>query len=158
MNRNYNRRTDRGKWSQEFMENAVNWVMKGDIGYKRTSLSFNVPQSTLERRVKEACYYMCQINKNWKLRWSFTEREERLFILTTYNLRKLAYQWAQKINKTHYFSNNKEIADKDWLYGFLKCNSGLSIRKPEATSVAQGLTDIQLIFFCLFGNYCHGQI
>lgn len=52
-------------------------------------------------------------------------------------MRKLAYQWAQKIYKTHYFSNNKEITYNDWLYEFLKCNSSLSVRKPEATSVAQ---------------------
>ena len=62
--------------------------------------------------------------------------EERLFGLTCYDLRILAYQWAEKLGKNHSFSKTKEIAGKDWLSGFRARHPQLSLRKPEATSAA----------------------
>ncbi|KAJ8937648.1 hypothetical protein NQ318_002162 [Aromia moschata] len=61
--------------------------------------------------------------------------EARLFVLTTLDLRRLAYQWAEKMGKNHCFQKEKEIVGKDWLKGFLKRHQDLSIRKPENTRV-----------------------
>ncbi|KAJ4440802.1 hypothetical protein ANN_10648 [Periplaneta americana] len=66
--------------------------------------------------------------------------EERLFGITTYDLRVLAYQWAEKLGKVHSFSKTKEIAGKDWLSGFSIRHPQLALRKPEATSAARAAT------------------
>ncbi|KAF2902782.1 hypothetical protein ILUMI_03410 [Ignelater luminosus] len=66
-------------------------------------------------------------------------KEERLFGLTTLDLRRLAYQLAVRNNKKHNFNNEKEIAGVDRLNGFLKRHPELSIRKPEATSAARAM-------------------
>lgn len=49
----YKRKTTRQSWDQESMQNAIVEVLEHRMGYKRASQSFNVPQSTLEDRVKK---------------------------------------------------------------------------------------------------------
>lgn len=51
MPRTYERKTNRQSWSQESMEGAIEEVLSGRMGYLK---AFNVPQSTLEDRVKKA--------------------------------------------------------------------------------------------------------
>ena len=51
--------------------------------------------------------------------------------------RKLAYEFAVKNKKTFPDSWNKNaMAGEDWLSGYMKRNTGITIRKPEATSLA----------------------
>ena len=63
--------------------------------------------------------------------------EAMFFGLTPKDLRKVAYQWAERNKLDHPFSREKGMAGEDWLNGFLKRNNQLSLRKPEATSYAR---------------------
>ena len=54
MPRNYKRRTDRGGWSEEQMKLAIQDILDGKKGYKSASKAYNVPQTTLERKVNQA--------------------------------------------------------------------------------------------------------
>lgn len=170
MVRKYERKTDRGGWSPESMKNAIYACLNGEMGYKKAASSFEVPQSTLERRVKLAREQNEENNiftvtangtiynskKNPILAQSlgpiktvFTveeenmlfdfllKMEERLFGLTAYDLRILAFQWAEKLGRNHPFSKTKEIAGLDWLSGFRARHPKLSLRVPEATSAAR---------------------
>nr|XP_023027055.1 uncharacterized protein LOC111515050 [Leptinotarsa decemlineata] len=65
------------------------------------------------------------------------QMEERLFGLTIADLKSLAYQFAVRIHISQPFINEKQIAEKDWVYGFLKRNTKLSLRLPEKTSAAR---------------------
>lgn len=60
------------------------------------------------------------------------------FPITTDVLRKLAYELATR-NKKKYPKSwaEEEKAGRDWLYGYLKRNKDVSIRTPEATSLAR---------------------
>lgn len=53
MVRTYKRKTERGKWLEESMKNAVETVLNGKLGYRRAAQSYGIPQTTLERRVRE---------------------------------------------------------------------------------------------------------
>ena len=62
--RTYKRKTNRAEWSSEDMEDAVNAVLDADITLTEASVLFNLPISTLRRKViktrecddvKEAC-------------------------------------------------------------------------------------------------------
>lgn len=53
MVRTYKRTSDRQKWSEESMEKAIVEVMAGRMGYKKAANAYNLPQSTLEDRVKK---------------------------------------------------------------------------------------------------------
>ena len=52
--------------------------------------------------------------------------------LTSAELRKIDFQYAEISGMKHNFSRNR---CKDWLQLFLKRNPGISLRKPEGTSI-----------------------
>ncbi|KAL4096660.1 hypothetical protein QTP88_021573 [Uroleucon formosanum] len=52
MVRNYIRKTKRHSWTEESMKNAIMVCVNKAMEYKKAALVFDVPQSTLERRVK----------------------------------------------------------------------------------------------------------
>lgn len=160
MVRNYQRKTDRGKWSEEDMMKAVLEVTNNRMGCKRAAESFGVPQTNLERKVKKfnKAEDFNKIPTEYKFKeklgpistiFSIEEEKElvnyiklmenRLFGLNTKDLRKLAYQLAERNNKKHSFNDLKKEAGKDWVRAFLKRNPTLSIRKPEATSIARAM-------------------
>lgn len=75
------------------------------------------------------------------------EQEIQLAGLTTMELRELAYQMAEKNGIIHPFKHG--IAGEDWMRGFLRRSATLSLRKPQATSVARAMCFNKV----LLGNY-----
>jgi hypothetical protein len=53
------------------------------------------------------------------------------------NLRKLAFDLAEKYKLPHTFNREKKLAVKKWFYAFMRRNPQLSIRQSEATSLAR---------------------
>ena len=60
-----------------------------------------------------------------------------MFPITKADLQRLAFQLAERNGLSTAFSKNKGIADKKWYAGFLKRHPELSLRRPEATSLAR---------------------
>ncbi|VVD03561.1 unnamed protein product [Leptidea sinapis] len=153
MVRNYKRKTDRGGWSEEEMKLAIQEVLDGKKGYKSASKAYNVPQTTLERKVNQARKRdnnILQVKVPLgPITTVFSEKEEqilvtylkemegRLFGLSTSEFQKLAYELAVRNYKQHKFNGLKEKAGKNWLRGFLNRQPDLSLRKPENTSAAR---------------------
>lgn len=52
-------------------------------------------------------------------------------------MRQLAYGIAEKMKIKHPFNKETKMAGKGWLHGFRKRNPQLSLRLPEATSLAR---------------------
>ncbi|GBM09331.1 hypothetical protein AVEN_135059-1 [Araneus ventricosus] len=149
----YQRKTDRQSWSQESMAGAIQEVLEGNMGYRRASKAYSVPQTTLERKVKEArqkklSSEAAAVKMLGRYKTVFSEAqekefvqhlihlEERLFGITLSDLRTLAFELAEKNNIPHVFNTEKRMAGKDWLYGFLKRHPRLVLRYPEKTSIA----------------------
>ena len=65
--------------------------------------------------------------------------EERLFGLTSYDVRRLAYQLAEKLKLCHNFNHEKCMAGKDWFQAFIKRHPNLALRKAEGTSAARAM-------------------
>ncbi|CAH1984892.1 unnamed protein product [Acanthoscelides obtectus] len=63
MVRNYVRKTDRGGWTEEQMKNAVLAVVENKMDYYLAAKPFEVPQTTLERKVKLARENMDNLQK-----------------------------------------------------------------------------------------------
>lgn len=152
MVRNYKRKTDRGKWDIKKMELAVKEVLSGQVSCKRASQTYDLPRSTLQRKVEEykknQTFEMKGLGsfkpiftraQEEELALYIKDMESRLFGLSPKDVRKLAYQLAEKNRVPHTFDPQTRMAGEDWLTNFLKRNSSLSIRKPEATSAARAM-------------------
>lgn len=150
----YERTTNRQSWSEESMAGAIREVLSGSMGYKKASASFNVPQSTLEDRVRKARQNalspesaagkglgrykpIFSVAQEKELLAYILTLEERLFGITLTDLRELAFELAEKNNISHTFNKEKKMAGKEWLYSFLSRNPDLSLRDPEKTSLAR---------------------
>ena len=58
--------------------------------------------------------------------------------ITKLNVRKMTYKVAVESKKKFpNLWNETKLAGNDWLYGFMKRNSDLSLRKPEACSLSR---------------------
>uniref|UniRef100_A0A146KT86 Tigger transposable element-derived protein 6 n=1 Tax=Lygus hesperus TaxID=30085 RepID=A0A146KT86_LYGHE len=155
MPRKYKRKTSRGSWSSESMVLAVRAVLDNEMGYLKASRTYGVPQSTLEDRVRKIRKGEVSPNKGSQKKglgrhhpvFSKTQEEElvkyilvmeeRLFGLTLTDVRRLAFELAERNGIPHSFNHAKKRAGKDWLYGFLERNPTLSLRSPEQTSLAR---------------------
>lgn len=74
--------------------------------------------------------------------------------LTTREVRKIAFQFAIKYNKDIPCSwRSNECAGEDWLRLFLRLNPRLSIRAPQATSIARATSFNQNDVEMFFNNY-----
>lgn len=152
--RNYKRTTTRQSWSEESMRGAIQEVLSNNMGYKRAAQAYNVPQSTLEDRVKKARLNNLSPSEaatkglgRYKTVFSeqqekelvkyILELEERLFGITLKELRELAYELAEQNKIPHTFNRQKKLAGKDWMYGFLERHQEISLRNPEKTSLAR---------------------
>jgi hypothetical protein len=63
--------------------------------------------------------------------------EERLLGWTRKDLRRLPYQMAEINNLPHRFNHENKMAGDKWYYGFIARRPEISLRQPEATSMAR---------------------
>eukprot|EP00116_Pleurobrachia_bachei_P003044 sb/3463306/ len=141
------RKTTRQSWTVENMSLAIQAVKSGQHGYLAAANKYGVPRSTLERRVKDRNKIATGTKKmlgnslsvlppdlELKLVDYVKTMEERLFGLTANDLRRLAYQLAERNNLTHMFNKEEGMAGYHWMHGFLNRHPELSLRKPENVS------------------------
>lgn len=131
-------------WSPENMKNAIEAVRKQEMGYLKASRTYNVPKSTLEDYVKHGSSPAPPGRKPTlplELEESLVnyclEMDRRFFGLTTVDIRRLAYQLALQNGISHTFSEEKGLAGKKWLKGFLSRHSNLTLRTPQGLSKAR---------------------
>lgn len=146
----YRRKTLRQNWDPEDMKRAIAAVKCEEMGWLAASKQFDVPQATLRRRAQNKNKIVKGVDKGLgrfapvltdsmeaDLANHILLLESRLFGLTTYELRKLAFEIAEANHVNHSFNREKKIAGNDWLLGFRKRHGEISLRSPEATSAAR---------------------
>ena len=152
MPRNRVRTTDRGKIPQEVMEAAAEEVINRGLSVRSVAKVHGICHVSLHRFCVKK-----RRNDNPTVGYHphnrvFNENQENILAdyvkkcadlyygLSTRDLRSLAFQCA-----VHYeikFPPNwteAQMASSDWLNAFLKRNPSLSIRRPEATSLARAM-------------------
>lgn len=147
MVRNYMRKTQKGSYSEDAMHRALDAVQNKEMSIKRASVVFGVPRTSIHSRLKRQG--INPVRNLGRFKPVFTEQMEielcehiihleRLFYgLSTADLRRIAFQFAEANKINHPFNKNRKLAGKDWVSSFLKRRGNLSIRRPEATSIAR---------------------
>ena len=65
------------------------------------------------------------------------EMQRSLYGLSTIDVRRLAFELAERAGVSHSFKCDARIAGKRWLQGFFARYPGLSVRIPQPTSLAR---------------------
>lgn len=151
MPRTYIRKTQRQDWDPNKMIKAIEAIQAG-MPKKTAARQFGVPVMTLKRRVagknvNASSNIKCLGSK--KPTFSSEQEEElvvyilnmetRMYGLSTRDVRNLAYQLAEINGIKHNFSHEQQSAGKDWLKGFRERHPNLTLRLPEATSLARAM-------------------
>lgn len=133
-------------WSPRKMKIAVKAVQDG-AKLRQTAALYNIPVMTLSDYVKQSRNCRTIKFKRMGRKPVFTEQQEndikehilglskQFYGLTPHSLKTSVYQYAQQNKIRNPFNKDLKEAGKDWLYGFLKRNPEVSIRRPEATSI-----------------------
>ena len=150
MPRNRVRTTAQQSWSPSKMLEAISAVREGSMGCKKASKIFGIPRTTLKRRVNNLNIDATEEKKVLgSKRPVFTSEQEKELVdyalrmesmfygLTVKDVRQLAFQLAERNNIKHPFNKNTGLAGEDWFHGFRKRHPELSLRSPEATSIAR---------------------
>ena len=148
MVRTYIRKTDRGSYSAEDMQHALDAVTSGELSKRKASMQYKIPRPTLIKRLKNIGVRPAPTSLG-RFRRVFdaafdselvqhcVEMQKRYYGLSIADLRRLAFQLAERNNIAHPFSKASQMAGEEWARCFLKRNSTLSLRSPEATSLAR---------------------
>jgi DDE superfamily endonuclease len=150
MPRTYRRKTDNGLIPPEAMHAAVLSVVEGQK-LRKVASETGIPKSALARYVqKYKRDELCSMQPNYRHSQIFTYEQETVLAeylttcsamfhgLTPKRVRSLAYEMAVKnsIICPQTWHDSK-MSGADWFNAFLKRHPQLSIRCPEATSIAR---------------------
>lgn len=150
MVRHYHRKSTKGSASPDLVKAAVLAVI-GGVQYMTAAKQYGIDRMTLKRHVK---LYRSNPDASHKAQYNhsqvFNEIDEASLAdylvqasklhygLSTTMTRKLAYQFAVANHRRMPKSwSDNETAGTDWLCGFMSRNLQLSLRSPEATSLAR---------------------
>lgn len=141
----YKKKNKQGTWEENAMQTAINLCKAGE-SIKSTAKKYGLAYATLYRHVKTGI----AASKLGRFRPVFTEDQEIelvtylkdmdsvFFGLTRDEFKHLAFIYAKKNNLNYPKNWDKyEKAGDDWLSSFLSRHNQISLRTPEATSVAR---------------------
>lgn len=147
-----------GQWTEEAMMQAIAAIKNGTMSKKKASKNFKIPKPTLLRHLNNTNKVAKSGKKHSGRQTDLPEElenqlakyiidmEARFYGLTEKSLKELAFKLAKANNIATRFNQEKEMAGKEWLSGFLKRYPEISLRLPEATSLtrATGFNRIQV--------------
>lgn len=139
-------------WSSESMTKAIEAVREKKMGWKKAAKTFRVPKTTLMRLSQQKYGSPEEASEAKMGRPTVLSREledelvkyclameATFFGLTRSDLRRMAFQLAERNNINHPFSKGN-MAGRKWLALFLKRHKKrLSIRRPTGTSFARAV-------------------
>lgn len=146
MVRFYKRKTTRGQYGVHNLNAAIEEVKAGRISKNKAQALYGVPRKTLNRHLKGLVEKPGNLGRFSSVLGDQFEEvlvehaltlQQRMFGMTTSDIRKLAFDIAEAMKMPHPFKNQK--AGKDWLRSFMRRHTELSIRSPEPTSICRAV-------------------
>ncbi|KAI4466568.1 homeobox-like domain superfamily [Holotrichia oblita] len=134
----YIRSTKRQEWSEESLRQAIENVSRKQMGVNEASREFGIPSRTLRRhlasgKLKPPLGRSCELGLEHETRLvNHVKALEKVgFAPDRNDVRKMAYEFAEKLGIQHRFSHGTKSAGYDWFNGFIRRNKNLSLRKSE---------------------------
>lgn len=143
------RKTTRQSWTKSSLRSAINAVKLG-VSISAAAKLHAIPKRTLLRYLdKQAELGRLELCRMGRFKPVFSEKQEEDLVnhivqmsncgfgLTHRDIRRVAYQKAEKLLIAHPFNREEELAGPDWLQSFLGRHPELRLRKAENTSLAR---------------------
>lgn len=136
-----------GEWSEDDMHRALSAYRNGDMGFNECCRQYSIPKPTFNRHLKglnvsangEARVIGKQCTLPQEVEEALVNRillfESLMFGLTITDVRKLAFDIAEKNHIPHNFNKETKLAGKKWFYAFKARHPQISLREPQATSM-----------------------
>jgi len=149
MGKDYQRHSTRGSYGEETLQRAL-MALTGGASYHSVAKKFGVPRRTLQRHFKgQVVEPGRQMLGRFRstLSTEFEEElvahaidlQQRFFGMTPLDLRRLAFQLAEKQKLDHKFNKCTQMAGRKWLRDFMLRHKQLAVREPEATSLSRAV-------------------
>lgn len=150
MVRSYKRKSQLAAWDTENLQEALMKIRSNTLSIRQAASTYVIPKTTLIRHLHGNLIRdgeekhlgrtpVLSVEQERQFCAYIKLMQDRLFGLTTHDVRSLAYQYCVRNDIKHTFSNEKQLAGWDWLYGFLARNKDISLRIPEPTSFARAV-------------------
>lgn len=148
MVRTYVRKSTRATYGEDTIRAVMEKVACGTITKRQAFVQYGIPRSSLAKRMKQYDHTPSSLGRYKRV---FTNEQEdevckhaidmqrRFYGLSLLDLRSLAYQLAERNKIVHPFCKEKKLAGKDWALDYIKRRKELSLRSPEATSLARAV-------------------
>ncbi|XP_045036636.1 uncharacterized protein LOC116933790 [Daphnia magna] len=158
--RTYVKKTNRGEIPKDIWMLAIKAIVENGMNISQAAREYNVPPKSLSRNVKKYCSHQDSLSEvpehntfsigYAKPKQIFTDEEEGAleeylkkagdiyFGLTPNGVKKLAFEFGTRrgIAIPAGWMKNQQ-AGSDWFTSYLSRHPSLSLRKPEATSMAR---------------------
>lgn len=145
MPRKYQRKSNRGRWTEENLRTAINLIQQDHIPIREAGRICNVPERTLRRRMKNNNFekgvqgpssYLGQVSEK-KVVEHIKALQKAGFPPNVKTVKQIAYTLAQRMGLKCKFNSEKEEAGDHWYRSFMERNPELSLRKAEGLSTAR---------------------
>ena len=155
MVRTYKRVSNRCSYSVETLRTALTAIQNG-MPKRKASNVYGIPRPTLIKHLSSAStpklgrfQRVFTDEVECELMMHVVEMQNRSYGLGLTELRRIAFELAEKNGIAHPFSSRTKMAGEDWAAGFLKRNPELSLRRPEPTSLSRlsGFNRVQVSRF-----------
>lgn len=138
-----------GQWLEADMKAAIQKYKTGRYGLNALCKRYKIPKPTFKRhllgsnlKAKEGIkslgrltVFSADIEK--QLEVQILKMEECFYGLTITDIRRAAFDFAERNGIRNNFNKVKRTAGKAWFYSFMKRHPNLSLRQPESTSLAR---------------------
>lgn len=129
------------------MHRALQAYRNGDMGFNECCRQYGIPKPTLNRHLKgknsvaneevkslgRKCVIPLAVEQD--IVNHILKLEGLMFGLTILDVRKLAFQVAEKNGIPHNFNKETQMAGKKWFYAFKARHQEIAVREPQATSM-----------------------
>ena len=149
------------KWNEDRMKSAIDEFRKGEDGLRQIARAWNVPKTTLARRVKgivsgwkhkSGKHPVLPVAAENELHDLISTMSARGFPFSRKDIQRLAFQYAHHCGLKG-FNNERGSAGYYWMRGFLKRHNNLSCRKPEPLSTARAVAVNKPVIDSWFDKY-----
>lgn len=155
MVRTYQRKTDRVNIDKDTVNCAISDIIEEGLSIRKAAAKYKLKSATLQHKIekkktleahnqeptKYSSKYCSQqvftVNEEKQLSEYIIKCSKMHYALTLLQILQLAYEFAKKLGCRYPSSwNASKCSGMDWISGFRKRNTNISLRKPENTSAA----------------------